>query len=1476
MNDGYRMSKMKTDRLNLRCKEHQVLNKYYLIKEKKFVCEYDGYDDNGPDSFMHLPQIIEQNRKTILHLQNQQLKSQSPALISAIPNVNSELNNLDLDASTLNSTSNKFSDNFMKKLKEVIFQNEAYHEIKEIIDQIKFNNDGKADLRKIGMDTSKELNLITLAQLLVLNQDNNVDKKDLHKDLTDFLENYQDELLELVNQSNKTIDLINGDFAHEVAKMEGKQPEPNKYINKFKMMYMNKPESERIIKEKENDLLNKNQLISQRDKIINQLTTENARLNEQVNELLKAKDRVKILETSVEKLDKLLDSEKNKHLEEIESLKKYYEKLLKEMSNDKSTLMHNNEIELENLRNLLSQEKTNNKKSIDALRQKNEKDIDEMSHAYQVKINELEALLSHLKKEKEIEKRSFEKEIELLQNQLIDSHNKTNDYYKKRISELELLLMDQEKENVELKEIYEKELLDMKRKHDISLNQIKEENKVIINDLENKLLNEKSNSKMFSIEKDSLNSKLNEALNKIIILEEEIKFLKLSNEMKIQSTEAQIKEILLLKEKLHQDIENERLICNNLNLENDGLREHQNKLNLKIVGLEESLKANQFREDKSLNQINNNLLDLKREKDSLEKKYQGLENSFVEERKKYTSIICDMEAKYNYRNEEINELIRIRESYLDRISELEKEVYELRNKMSTYETEKANLNRTIIDLNNQINSMTNNSKSSKNEDVRKLTELSSQVNNFPKIKEMLNNKIIDLETQLAKEKSDFVEYQKKSENRLHSLQTQSNEANNNNMNLTHQLEIAKSELENQKLRQDKKIAELTSMLQEMTRLKDKNQADFSQEKAKLNQTIIELERKLKETTFQHEENSNKNDFNFKRVRELEIILSEERKKYENLVTDCDKKITDLNNKITQIQLTNQEIQKLNYSLELDLKDEKSNLASIVYERDNLVKNFKEKELNYNKIIQELRKAKLEDDKTISELSSKVNDFNRVKNNLESRIFELEELLKVEREKNLSGCYSHEKLIKDLQIKFDESLRAKDFLEKENSDLKTRFKVLILERDSLFERKKKLEEANIELNQENEELKKIKDLYLRIKKDFEKLNEDNKNLNIRIKQLQDELAHEKLRFNQLIANLNNKISELNKEIQQLHVYNDKLNNEIDDLKNKLKNLQLENDLLQSKLDEQYNEINALRDSNKSIADLLKKIEALNHNNTDLNQRIKILEEELAKKNKQLEAANQDNKNLKDKVDELNKKLEEFINANKTLNTKVNDQNKKIDQLNEIIKNLQDQLSQQQSLVSSAPPKQRDYRNIDFAVDDYNDLLLHKRNWPILEPWLTPLKSRLVPNVKLNLIYKATRDGFKHTDFKDKCLNIPNTLVVVLTEFNKLIGGFTPLEWVMPKEGSHEYAKDEKKRSFMFTLSNGKRYGINKPHYAICNSREFGPIFGGGSDLEIVSECNRMQNNYGDIGHSYEFEDIKSDFYGGDKFTVKDYEVYEVLL
>jgi hypothetical protein len=50
-----------------------------------------------------------------------------------------------------------------------------------------------------------------------------------------------------------------------------------------------------------------------------------------------------------------------------------------------------------------------------------------------------------------------------------------------------------------------------------------------------------------------------------------------------------------------------------------------------------------------------------------------------------------------------------------------------------------------------------------------------------------------------------------------------------------------------------------------------------------------------------------------------------------------------------------------------------------------------------------------------------------------------------------------------------------------------------------------------------------------------------------------------------------------------------------------------------------------------------------------------------------------------------------------------------------------------------------------------------------------------DLKLNLIYRATRDGFRCKDFHDNCHYKGPTICVIKSEFGKTFGGYTNLSW-----------------------------------------------------------------------------------------------------
>jgi len=150
-------------------------------------------------------------------------------------------------------------------------------------------------------------------------------------------------------------------------------------------------------------------------------------------------------------------------------------------------------------------------------------------------------------------------------------------------------------------------------------------------------------------------------------------------------------------------------------------------------------------------------------------------------------------------------------------------------------------------------------------------------------------------------------------------------------------------------------------------------------------------------------------------------------------------------------------------------------------------------------------------------------------------------------------------------------------------------------------------------------------------------------------------------------------------------------------------------------------------------------------------------------------------------------------------------------------------------------------------------------------------------KLNLIFKASRDGFHCNRFHELCDHKGPTIVIVYTEFGYVIGGYTPLNWEST-QSDYSYVQDVGGTSFLFSITLKRKFPLkltNKLH-AICNSSNHGPKFGGGHDLEIVSDCNIIFNYYYNFGDTYDTGGVTSiQFFGANYFKVTDYLVYQAI-
>ena len=180
-------------------------------------------------------------------------------------------------------------------------------------------------------------------------------------------------------------------------------------------------------------------------------------------------------------------------------------------------------------------------------------------------------------------------------------------------------------------------------------------------------------------------------------------------------------------------------------------------------------------------------------------------------------------------------------------------------------------------------------------------------------------------------------------------------------------------------------------------------------------------------------------------------------------------------------------------------------------------------------------------------------------------------------------------------------------------------------------------------------------------------------------------------------------------------------------------------------------------------------------------------------------------------------------------------------------------------------------LDFGID--TDILESADDYSFIVNILSNLFN--TTNITFEQIYKASCFGDNTNAFHNKCDNIKNTLMLIITDDKRRFGGFTSVEW----DKSNKYKFDDK--AFLFSLDSFEVYYIldkYKDKAINCRENFYAPIFG--NDLFIFdgffsSKLNKTEEKYFDYSKS---KMINEEFkLSGQKyFTITEMEVYKINL
>ncbi|EGG19349.1 hypothetical protein DFA_02136 [Cavenderia fasciculata] len=135
-------------------------------------------------------------------------------------------------------------------------------------------------------------------------------------------------------------------------------------------------------------------------------------------------------------------------------------------------------------------------------------------------------------------------------------------------------------------------------------------------------------------------------------------------------------------------------------------------------------------------------------------------------------------------------------------------------------------------------------------------------------------------------------------------------------------------------------------------------------------------------------------------------------------------------------------------------------------------------------------------------------------------------------------------------------------------------------------------------------------------------------------------------------------------------------------------------------------------------------------------------------------------------------------------------------------------------------------------------------------MAPVYEWLGSHKKLNLIYKATKDGFEAKSFHDKCDGKGATITFIKSIEGEVFGGYNSQSW--NSDNNQDGYGDT--NCFIFTIINN--YGREPTKFVaipgftdgyVYGYSTHGPMFG--SDIQICSNSNNDINSYSGFPHHY---------------------------
>ena len=251
-------------------------------------------------------------------------------------------------------------------------------------------------------------------------------------------------------------------------------------------------------------------------------------------------------------------------------------------------------------------------------------------------------------------------------------------------------------------------------------------------------------------------------------------------------------------------------------------------------------------------------------------------------------------------------------------------------------------------------------------------------------------------------------------------------------------------------------------------------------------------------------------------------------------------------------------------------------------------------------------------------------------------------------------------------------------------------------------------------------------------------------------------------------------------------------------------------------------------------------------------------------KEIDSLKKENKELSKKVEMCSK----VMDADKQLNNNIIEI-KSFDKLNKEINLPKETENKLNNLIDNMNGIINQFKHdiLPLILFEEKSKIIRHEELDLIQNGITRNFNKRI--IKYNLLFRASRDGFGAANFHAKCDGKDFTVVFVETLTGRRFGGFTDAKW--DQNGGYK----EGGNGFVFSLTNKEVYYNKDSRYNIYSDIHYGPIFGD-KDFYISDNCNRNSNSADCSNMAYDAKDKLYAFANAQNFTVKDYEVFQIIL